>query len=173
MKTLAVVTALTMAAMVAITAQAQTPARWETRSVQFHYSGFTADYSCDGLEDKLRHLLRRIGARDDLEVRTTACAHGMGRPEPFVNALVTFAIPVALEGDGAGDLVADWQNVRLDTRHPVRLDRGDCELMEQFRDQILPLLSHRIVSERLDCVPGQLRIAPGLEISVLIARAAG
>src|SRR5690349_4550812 len=47
---------------------------WTPKQVTFVYQGFTTRYSCDGLRDKLRDLLLKLGARKDLQVEETACA---------------------------------------------------------------------------------------------------
>ncbi len=40
-------------------------------------------------------------------------------------------------------------------RKPYQLGTGDCELIEQFADKILPLFATRNVDRRITCVPFQ------------------
>lgn len=141
-------------------------ARWDARTARVHYAGFTADYSCEGLRDKLRHLLKAVGAGPDVEIRTRACINGPGDVEPFITADLAFSVPVEAAG---GDVSAAWTPVTLGGA-AGRLDAGDCELLEHFRDQVLPTLPHRIESQNLGCVPGQRLVAPSLRVSVLVAQ---
>jgi hypothetical protein len=41
-------------------------------------------------------------------------------------------------------------------RSPRELGLGDCELVEQFRDKVLPMFTTRDVENRMTCVPNQL-----------------
>jgi hypothetical protein len=41
-------------------------------------------------------------------------------------------------------------------RSPREVALGDCELVEQFRDKVLPLFTTRNVDSRMTCVPNQL-----------------
>jgi len=59
------------------------PAAWTPKELTFVFQGFTAHYSCDGLLDKIRHVLGELGARDDLKVNYYGCSSGFGRPDPF------------------------------------------------------------------------------------------
>jgi hypothetical protein len=46
--------------------------------------------------------------------------------------------------------------VVLANRSPRELALGDCELVEQFRDKVLPMFTTRNVDSRMTCVPNQL-----------------
>jgi hypothetical protein len=48
-----------------------------------------------------------------------------------------------------------WRHVVLAPRHPYQLDYGDCELVEQFRDTVLPMFTTRNVTNNVTCVPHQ------------------
>ena len=76
-----VVTALCALPLVAA-AQADAPAPgtnapvsavWVERQVNFTYMPLTSYYSCDGLRDKVRWLLRQLGARPDFKVKSRGC----------------------------------------------------------------------------------------------------
>jgi hypothetical protein len=45
--------------------------------------------------------------------------------------------------------------VALAPHRPFGLDSGDCELMEQFRDKVLPLFTIRAPQIRIQCIPHQ------------------
>ena len=139
------------------------PGVWRAHQVEFRYLGFTSTYSCDGLQSKLELLLRRLGARPDATVVTWGCDRGYGTPSKFVRATLHFATlqPAAT---GTSPAVAtesrplpggSWRHVLLAPREPRGLAAGDCELMEQFRDLILPLFATRAVQNRVQCVPYQ------------------
>jgi hypothetical protein len=46
--------------------------------------------------------------------------------------------------------------VALADRSPREVRLGDCELVEQFRDKVLPMFTTRNVENRMTCVPNQL-----------------
>ncbi len=48
-----------------------------------------------------------------------------------------------------------WRHVELAPRHPFELQAGDCELVEQFRDTLLPMFVTRNVNNQINCVPHQ------------------
>ena len=133
---------------------------WVQRSYNMQYMGFTSTYSCDGLSDKLKVLVKASGARSDIKASPGACSSGFGRPDQFANARITFfaLVPVSEakpeELDGAKDQGV-WETVEIATRKPRELQNGDCELVEQFRDHVLPLFARRNVDERITCVPNQ------------------
>lgn len=133
---------------------------WVKRHYNLQFMGFTSTYSCDGLAGKLKVLVKAAGARSDLKVSPGACAAGFGRPDKFANASVTFyaLVPESSakpdETNGAKDQGV-WQTVEIAARKPTELQPGDCELVEQFRDHVLPLFTRRNVDDRITCVPNQ------------------
>jgi hypothetical protein len=125
---------------------------WQAHEYQFHYMGFTAVYSCDGLADKLQLLLRLTGARPDAKV-FPSCTRGYGVPDRLVEAQVKFS---TLQSTPAGTGVDGvWRHVELSPRHPFELQSGDCELIEQFRDTLLPMFVTRNLRQQITCVPHQ------------------
>jgi hypothetical protein len=146
------------AAGAAAAPQAAQPGSWQTHQSNFLFMGFTATYSCDGLSDKLSLLLRQVGARNDAKV-TPLCSRGYGRPDKFAQAKLTFASLKPVNGSdtaAANDTVPGlWRHVELASHKPVPLEGGDCELMEQFRDKLLPLFATRNLVSNITCVPHQ------------------
>src|SRR6202165_980949 len=55
---------------------------WTPKELTFAYQGFTTKYSCDGLRDKVRSILLKLGAREDLQVNASPCS-SLGGPDPF------------------------------------------------------------------------------------------
>jgi hypothetical protein len=142
---------------------------WQEHKYTLHFMGFTTTYSCDGLEEKVRDLLLWAGARGDAKSSAYGCARGYGEPSKFASAEVTF---YSLTGAAAGDATAvpaTWRKVKLAAHHPLQLGEGDCELVEQFRDQLLPMFTTRAVNNHTSCAPHA--ISPGdlnLEFEVLV-----
>jgi hypothetical protein len=136
-------------------ATAPQPGTWQSHKYTFQFLGFTSTYSCDGLADKLRKLLLAAGARADVKSQPGACASGFGRPDKFARADLTFnTLAPAKAGDGA-TVGGAWRPVSFAIYSPRDLALGDCELIEQFRNQILPMFATRNVVSNTTCVPYQ------------------
>lgn len=161
-------------------AAASEPGRWKAHTFDFWFMGFTATYSCDGLADKLKLLLQQAGASKDVKV-VPLCTRDYGRPDSFAEAKLTFASlqPVSAgssSGAGAAEPVVAgvWRHVVLMPQRPLLLQGGDCELVEQFRQRLLPLFATRNLQDQVSCVPyqdsgNQFR----LSFEVFVAAAAG
>jgi hypothetical protein len=137
------------------------PGRWQPHSYDFHFMGFTSTYSCDGLADKLQLLLRLAGASPDARVMPL-CVRGSGVPDKLVQASVKFSTLQPADASAAGAAAAAptsvdgvWRHVELAPRRPFELGPGDCELVEQFRDTLLPMFTTRNVNNQVTCVPHQ------------------
>jgi hypothetical protein len=124
--------------------------------------GFTSTYSCDGLADKIKVLLLAAGARHDVKSTPGACASGFGRPDKFARADLTFYTLAPLGGDASsgGGMPPDgkpidgrWLPVSFADRSPRELTTGDCELVEQFRSNVLPMFTTRNVENHTTCIP--------------------
>jgi hypothetical protein len=138
------------------------PGTWQSHKYAFQFLGFTSTYSCDGLADKLRMLLLAAGARADVKSVPGACASGFGRPDKFARADLTFytlapADSGAAAGGGVqgGGVQGVWRPVAFAPHQPRELGLGDCELMEQFRQQVLPMFATRNVAGDTTCIPYQ------------------
>jgi hypothetical protein len=138
-----------------------TPAKgvWQKHEYRFSFFGFTTTYSCDGLADKLKLLLVAAGARMDAKSQPAACTNGFGRPDRFASAYLTFYTLAAAGADQVNDpgtVNGNWRVVKFLPRTPSQLGLGDCELIEQFRDRLLPMFSTRNIDNRTSCIPHQL-----------------
>jgi hypothetical protein len=144
---------------------------WVPHEVSFSYMGFTSYYSCDGLESKLKMLLTASGARSDLKVIAT-CSDVSGGPSRLSSARLSFAT-LALQApadskDVPVPALAEWRTVSLHDRTPAGLTSGDCELVEQFAHELLPLFTVRDQVNQMSCIPHQVSIAGiRLQYSVL------
>lgn len=157
---------------------------WLERDLTFTYMGFTSRYSCDGLRDKVRLVLRQLGAGPDVEVTARNCMRLSG-PEwsPAVRIVAAFpaeATPellaelaasaperelAARAGGGpateaTAQFPARWRRVEFQSGpHGLRdIDDGDCELMEQLQRSVFERIGVRVLESRLSCVPRQVTL---------------
>lgn len=135
---------------------------WTAKQLRFTYMGFTSRYSCDGLRDKLRGVLLKLGARKDLTVTATGCSGGFGRVSPFpgVSAKLHVLEPLTEKNapkDGK-PVAAQWSTVDLVPTGDPLLAAGDCELTEQIKQRVLPLFTSRNVNYSSTCIPNQLTV---------------
>jgi hypothetical protein len=133
------------------------PGVWQKHEYSFTFMGFTSTYSCDGLADKLRLLLLAAGARADAKARAGACASGFGRPDKFARADLTFytLAPGGTDASEVKPVDAIWRPVTFADHSPRDLGTGDCELIEQFRSNLLPMFTTRSVDDHTSCIPHQ------------------
>jgi hypothetical protein len=138
-------------------APATGPGTWQSHKYTFQFMGFTTTYSCDGLADKLRIVLRAAGARANVKSVPGACVSGFGRPDKFARADLTFytLTPADAGTAAAGAVPGVWRSVAFAARQPRELAIGDCELIEQFRQQVLPMFTTRNVVSNSTCIPHQ------------------
>jgi hypothetical protein len=139
-------------------AAAQEQGVWQKHEYSFAYMGFTTTYSCDGLADKIKLLLIAAGARADAKSRAGACASGFGRPDKFARADLSFYTLVPEGSGGSSDALGaagTWRAVAFAAYSPRELRVGDCELVEQFRQSVLPMFATRSVESNTTCVPHQ------------------
>jgi hypothetical protein len=143
---------------------------WQKHDDTFSFAGFTTHYSCVGLESKLKLLLGMVGARPDFKVYGT-CADALGAPSEIQVVRMTFytlappgsAAPVSRLGvrstattePGRGE----WRAIDWTATRPRELTSGDCELVEQFEHEILPVFTTRGVESHMACVPNQANLS--------------
>jgi hypothetical protein len=140
--------------------EAGAPGLWQKQEYSFVFMGFTSTYSCDGLAGKLKLLLIAAGARADAKAYPGGCASGLGRVDKLARADLTFytLVPAAAaaataEGPPVG---GTWRSVGWSRRSPRELQLGDCELVEQFKRELLPKFTTRNIVDQTTCVPHQL-----------------
>ncbi|HEX9208173.1 MAG TPA: hypothetical protein VF851_08050 [Steroidobacteraceae bacterium] len=148
---------------------------WVEHELQFTYQGFTTHYSCTGLRDKVRWILREVGARPDLKVRVTCMELSGPELMPHVSIVAAMpapATPEMLAGRQAGvPFPARWQTVEFRSASTGRIEDGDCELLEHMRDHVFVPLGIEVGPDsRLACIPHQLPVASvRLEVVALVA----
>lgn len=164
-------------------------AKWKPQEIRYSYSGFTTAYSCDAAEDKVKAVLKEVGAHPQTKVRATGCTRS--RPSRNFFITVTTATPVPASAADTAELgkseqellarmgsknavsleefPATWKTIDLSRERKLDLQPGDCELMEGLRDHVLPKLSVKVVSDKVQCTPKQLSLqTPELKVSALV-----
>jgi hypothetical protein len=143
---------------------------WTEKEMTFVYQGFTTRYSCDGLRDKVRGVLLDLGAqKKGLKVTELGCASPAGRPDPFPGVKVKMSVlQPASATAGQTPVAAHWKPIDLKLRDSFTSDSGECELVEQIKNKILPLFATRNVELRSTCIPHQASPGrPSLKLEVL------
>jgi hypothetical protein len=130
-----------------VPADAATTGTWQAHEYTLTFTGIHAAYSCDWLEEKLRLLLKRAGARADIKIHTR-CQEPSG-PSPGAEAHLSFFALVP--ATGGGDTSVAWHKVVLHDHMPLALEASDCELVEQFRVELLPFFTTRSIENRMSC----------------------
>ena len=156
--------ALLLAAVTGLVSAADAPqatgnGTWQKHDILFQYVGFTSIFSCDGLADQLKMLLVRAGARADARATPGACASGFGQPDRMASARLVYytLVPAAQDATAAEAVPGQWRTVALSVDHPRELKEGDCELMEQFRDEVVrKTFTTRNLTAQISCVPHQV-----------------
>jgi hypothetical protein len=134
---------------------------WTPKELRFVYMGFTATYSCDGLRDRVWEILLALGARKDLEVRESPCSAPLGTPAPFPGVMIKMNVLTpasAATPPGTPTLYAHWKKVDLTASHEALKAAGECELIEQVKQSVLPLFTVRNVEYKSNCIPYQLSV---------------
>lgn len=164
-------------------------AGWKTQEIRYSYTGFTTAYDCDAAEDRIKAILRALGAHPQTRVSAQGC--DFNRPSRNFFITITAATPVPLAdvpkaepATSRDELLkrlgvapkqldetfpAEWKTVQLSRDRKLDLAPGDCELMEGLRDHVLPKLSVKIVSNRVQCIPRQVSLqTPELTVTALV-----
>jgi hypothetical protein len=135
--------------------ESTSPGVWQKQKYSFVFTGFTTDYSCDGLAVKLEVLLIAAGARADAKAHPGACGQ-FGRVDKISVADLDFYTLVPASRTTEGERVdGAWRTVALAEHSPRDLARGDCELVEQFKAHVLSLFTTREVVDQTTCIPNQ------------------
>ena len=150
-----------------LSAPAAEPGSWQQHDIQFRYMGFTSIYSCDGLADRMKELLVLAGARADATSRASGCTEMTG-PDLMAGARLRFS---TVAGDPKAEAPSGtvWRKVRFANGTPRDLQSGECELVEQFRDEVLKkAFTTRNLKSRTSCFPHQANQRFDIEFEVLV-----
>lgn len=131
-------------------ASAHELAVWVPLQLLFRYTPLTTEYSCSGLEQRMKRLLIKLGARPDLDVRGYGCTNLTG-PDPLAG--VRIKMNVLEQAGSRPGLAAHWQRVNLLEDRDLFSAAADCELIEQIAQKIVPLFTVRNVDYHAACPP--------------------
>jgi hypothetical protein len=164
---------------------------WKAQRVNFVYRGYSTLYSCRSLQQKLEKILRTVGARGRIELRTYSCddelavAHFQialtspveATPEN-VEQLTTYDARDELLARVRGERLARaedlqrfpavWKTISFARSREMKLAPGDCELVQQLRRHILPRMAVQIVSDQVRCSQFGNIGKPQLTVSALV-----
>jgi|SRR5277367_1911289 len=143
------------------------PATWQNQSYLFEFVGYDSAYDCDGLAARVRALLLAATVVEPIKIADSCREHG--RPAGGAAIQISFrALRPAGPGD-SGSFSARWQHVVIREHRPLLISSTlDCELVQQFRAKLLPLLTVRNMHDDTRCLLGME--SPGsvhLEFDVL------
>ena len=163
---------------------------WKTLRIEFRYDDGQTIYNCGSLRKKLATILQVLGAHEHIRIQSEHCdelgrsrftvvlASPVEAAEENVRALTSYTTEQLLIArtrgmrlPGAEDLQrfpAHWRTVSFARDRDMRLAPGDCELVRQLKQQILPHLSVRIVRDNLRCESPTF-VNPRLTVAALIA----
>lgn len=149
--------ALGLAGSVALAQNESVGATWQPHRNSFTYIGISPSYSCEGLKDALTFLLQQSGAQINRTVTVSPCSTGGGGPVPLPTANLDFSTLQAAQGEGgSASANAVWRHVDFSlTRSNPQLQGSDCELVQEFKDRLLPMFTTRNITSNLHCIPHQ------------------
>jgi hypothetical protein len=151
---------------------------WVEKKINFNYAGFTAYYSCDGLKTKVISILKEIGARPGFKVTARACMNPRRGAEWTPMVEIVAAMPRPATPELLAEIAKDASQQELAARaggkpapaaeataeFPARTRRidfrdsptgllqpGDCEMIDQMRDQVFVPLGATVVVNRMGC----------------------
>ena len=165
---------------------------WRVRHVEFRYDNHRYQYTCDALKNKVRAILRSMGAHKALTI-DAGCSGDLFVQQ--MRARISLAAPVEATTENvlaattfderdqliaklrdqrlptAADLErfpASWRRVSLSRESRLHLDAGDCELLNSIREQVLPQLSVNVRDWGRRCSLEATRVQARYEIEALM-----
>jgi hypothetical protein len=172
---------------------------WNVQDIYFQYVGFTTQYSCDGLRDRVESVLEQLGLQQTSVASVAACTELNG-PARNPGVRIIVAHPVAATEEVMKAIAADTKRADLiallqrRSKHPVNIGSepfdaertpvvlsskarnpnsaaGDCELLEQLRDRLIKKTGGTVLKDELRCTPYQGTAGNSrLTVDVLIAK---
>jgi hypothetical protein len=134
---------------------------WQHHSAKFNFAGFTSAYTCDGMEGKVREIMKFLGARKDIEVSAHGCPRGANSLSHNVWVTLEFdTLAPAPAGAVSTDLVpAQWTAFKLTAQRPFFMGAGDCELIEAMKPMLTANFSLRALDYSTSCTPHEVTFA--------------
>jgi hypothetical protein len=103
-------------------------------------------------------------------VTQLGCSSPSGQPDPFPGVRVKMRVlqPAAFNATDKDLVAAHWKPVDLKLRNSFTTDSGECELVEQIRQKVVPLFAARNVELKTNCIPHQATATrPSLKLELL------
>jgi len=165
---------------------------WKPQRMNFVYRGYSTLYSCRSLQQKLQKILTTVGARGgSIELRTYSCDDELAiarfqialtspveATQENVEQLTTFDNRDELIARVRGERLANaedlprfpavWKTISFARSREMRLSPGDCELVLQLRQHILPRMAVQIVKDQVRCSEFGNIGKPQLTVSALV-----
>lgn len=164
---------------------------WKAQSVVFDYHSAGRTYRCEILEHKIKMILQRLGAREQLQLKRFACRDlaGYARFEVVMQSPVEASVDnvrAISQYDARDELVAKIHGAELPSANDLErfpavwssvsfrkldLEAGDCALVQQIRRQVLPRMSVEVLKDikGVDCSQELTGIAgPRLTVLALV-----
>ncbi len=163
--------ALGLTARGAAPAPQSLPAVWSPHALIVDLNSLPRAYNCRELWYRVRGVLLTIGADPE---SAKVVPYQCNSRSPSVE--VQFALPETLKPDQGrlAEFEALEQTVTLGPGHPESLDRSDCELLRQIREQLLSQLPLKILGPGLECAGKSAGKTPyALQVRALRAADAG
>jgi hypothetical protein len=132
---------------------------WQHHKVTFTYIGFTAFFTCSGLEDRVRQILVHLGARKDATVSATGCRGPIDSPSGSIWVDADFYSLAAADSAAPGTVKARWTPLEVSPGRPHFMGAGDCELVQGMKDVITKNFALRDVEYNTSCFPHQVSLA--------------
>jgi hypothetical protein len=122
---------------------------WEQRDALITFRNLPKRYSCEDLRTRVRDVMLRVGARQDISIVPSRCQRALGAMARSPRVRVRFFIPAEVIG-------GTQREIRIEPGAPHSLDASDCALVRQM----LTVLPGRVRTYRLACrAPGFTRPA--------------
>jgi hypothetical protein len=164
---------------------------WHTQQVEFEFRSGSIYYSCDGLRTKIVAILNAVGAQRG--VIDLPCVREMVTNHVFTHITITHPVEATAQNVAAAtthstkaQLVARLNKIDLPTANDVHrfpaqrrtvmlssqrglnLDGADCVLLQALSEQVFPRLDVWITKGRLNCLGGNSRIRPRIQVMALM-----
>lgn len=165
---------------------------WRVQHVDFAYYSPQHFYACDALKNKVRAILRAMGAHEALTIHAGCSGNSLVQQ---MSARISLAAPVEATAENIlaattfdardklvaklretrlptaadiGRFPASWRSVSLSRDDRLHLDAGDCDLLNSIRKQVLPRMRVNVRKWARHCTHGATRTRSVYEIEALI-----
>lgn len=124
-------------------------ALWQPYQIKYTHRSVVTYYTCQGIENGVRLLLRHIGARD-INVHVRPCFDNESTQRSYQLRL-DFTALTETDADNSSAIAASWQDSTINRSTPNYLLNGDCELVEWFVKKVVPELNYPITPTAVRC----------------------